>query len=170
MSKENVQKFFVGLTLALGVIIPGIYLATSNNEAEQDTSTDTVNEATDTNTSDPATSGPADDTSMFNPDAPDRVENSQYDYMIDMTNYAYSIEEIQAEPGETINILLNSEEGTHDFVIDELDVDSGIVNAGGQTELTFSIPEDAEAGTSYEYYCSVGNHRQLGQVGTLVIN
>jgi azurin len=53
------------------------------------------------------------------------------------------------------------------LVIDELDVDSGRTNAGEETSVTFTIPEDAEPGTEYAYYCSVGNHRAQGQEGVL---
>lgn len=93
---------------------------------------------------------------------------SEYDYQIDMTNFTFSVEEMTASPGDTVTILLNTEEGFHDFVIDEFDVQSEAIEAGDQTELTFTIPEDAEPG-DYEYYCSIGNHRAMGMVGVLTV-
>ena len=44
----------------------------------------------------------------------------------------------------------------------------GSANIGRLLQPPITIPEDA-AGQSYEFYCSVGNHRQLGMVGTLTI-
>lgn len=52
----------------------------------------------------------------------------------------------------------------HDFVIDELSVNSGLVDPGAS--VTFTI--NGAAG-SYQYYCSVPGHREAGMVGTLTI-
>ncbi len=88
---------------------------------------------------------------------------------VDMFNFGYSEETIEATPGETLNIELTNSDGYHDFMIDELDVDSGRTNAGEVTSVTFTVPEDAAPGTTYEYYCSVGSHRAQGMVGTLEV-
>lgn len=80
-------------------------------------------------------------------------------------NYAYSQEEITVKKGDTIKIVLNVTAGMHDFVVDEFDVRTEIVSTGESTEITFVADESGE----FEYYCSVGNHRQLGMVGTLVV-
>lgn len=90
-------------------------------------------------------------------------------YVIDMFNYGYSIEQIKAAPGDTITIDLTSSNGTHDFVIDELNVRSDTINTGGNALVTFTIPESA-AGQTYEFYCSIMNHRAQGMVGQLIIS
>lgn len=81
------------------------------------------------------------------------------------TNYAYDVSEIRAEVGDTITIDFVSEEGFHDIVIDEFDVASERVSEGESTSVTFTVDRPG----TFEYYCSVGNHRALGMVGTLVV-
>ena len=51
------------------------------------------------------------------------------------------------------------------IVIDELGISTGVIPEGESQMVT--IPTD-KPGT-YEYYCSIGKHRELGMKGTLVI-
>lgn len=80
-------------------------------------------------------------------------------------NFAYSQEEITVKQGDTVTVVLDITAGTHDFVIDEFDARTDIVSTGETTEVTFVADEVGE----FEYYCSVGNHRQMGMVGTLIV-
>ena len=77
---------------------------------------------------------------------------------------AYVCDEITAEAGEDLAIVLTSEDLLHDFTIDELDAhvvaDRGETAEGGVTT--------EEAGT-YRYYCSVPGHRAAGMEGTLTV-
>ena len=93
----------------------------------------------------------------------------QTEYDIDMTNFAFSVSQMQAKPGDTITINLTNSQGIHDLVIDELDAHSEHLDKGQTDTMTITIPENIEPGTEFEYYCSVGNHRQMGMVGTLTI-
>jgi len=87
---------------------------------------------------------------------------------VDLTgsNYAYSESEIYVSVWDTITVNFESTQGTHDFVIVELGVQSEIVTAAdGVTSVTFTVDE---AG-SYEYFCSVGNHRDQWMFGSLIV-
>ena len=84
---------------------------------------------------------------------------------VEASNYKFSTNEIRVKQGEKLIVTLTNKEGMHDFVIDDLKVNSGMVEAGTSKEIT--IPTDT-AGT-YEFYCSVGNHKQMGMKGTLII-
>lgn len=53
----------------------------------------------------------------------------------------------------------------HDFVIDELNVKTKIVKDGESETVEFT-PD--QTGT-FEFYCSVGQHRQMGMKGTLIV-
>lgn len=90
-------------------------------------------------------------------------------YTVDSFSFGYSIERLEAAPGETVTINLTNSGGSHDFVIDELGVATTIIGTGETDSVTFTIPEDA-AGETYEFYCSVGNHRELGMVGELIVS
>ncbi|HEU0165435.1 MAG TPA: PQQ-binding-like beta-propeller repeat protein, partial [Thermomicrobiales bacterium] len=52
----------------------------------------------------------------------------------------------------------------HDFTIDELKVQSKLLNGGDTDTVTIN----AAAG-SYQYYCSVPGHKEAGMVGTLTV-
>ncbi len=81
------------------------------------------------------------------------------------SNFAFDVTEIKAKVGDPLTVAVTNEEGFHDFVIDELEVDSGMIPAGETKELT--IPTN-KPGT-YEFYCSVGEHRKMGMKGMLII-
>jgi plastocyanin len=80
-------------------------------------------------------------------------------------NFAFSQDLIRVKKGDTVTINFASTEGFHDWVIDQFDARTSRVNAGGRTSIEFVANE---VGT-FEFYCSVGNHRQQGMVGTLII-
>jgi heme/copper-type cytochrome/quinol oxidase subunit 2 len=72
---------------------------------------------------------------------------------------------ITVKKGDTVKIVMKSVDMQHDFNIDELGVKMPITKAGETNSVEFV------AGTagSFEYYCSVGQHRKNGQFGTLVV-
>jgi len=90
-------------------------------------------------------------------------------FEIDLQNFSFSPTKLTAKAGETVTINLTNNGGTHDFVIDELDVQSSTTSGGDTTSVTFTVPEDA-SGQTYAYYCSIGNHRAQGMEGQLEIN
>jgi plastocyanin len=81
------------------------------------------------------------------------------------TNWEFDVKEIRVNEGDTVKIQFKSESGFHDWVIDEFNAATDQVNSGGTSSVEFIA---GTAGT-YEYYCSVGNHRQRGMVGTLIV-
>jgi plastocyanin len=74
--------------------------------------------------------------------------------------------EISAAPGQEIHVV-NEGMMQHDFIIDELGIGTDMLNSGD--EQTVTVPDDAEVGQSYTYYCSVPGHREAGMEGTLTI-
>lgn len=89
-------------------------------------------------------------------------------FRIIMSNYSFAPSVIEVMPGEEVTINLYNEEGIHDFIIDEFDVHSEHADVAGQElSVTFIVPEDASG--AYEFYCSVGDHRERGMVGTLQV-
>lgn len=81
------------------------------------------------------------------------------------TNYKFDVTEIRVKEGDTVTINLTSGNGFHDWVVDAFNASTDRVNTGENTSVTFTADK---AGT-YEYYCSVGNHRALGMVGKLIV-
>lgn len=97
-------------------------------------------------------------------------EPTEHVFTLDSFAFGYSlegnrVEQIRVEQGDTVTINLTNSEGYHDWVVDEFDAATEKINVGETTSVTFVADE---AGT-FEYYCSVGNHREQGMVGTLVV-
>lgn len=81
------------------------------------------------------------------------------------TNYEFDVTEMRVTEGDTVTVNFESAEGFHDWVVDEFNAATEQVRPGTPTSVTFVADE---AGT-FEYYCSVGSHRELGMVGTLIV-
>lgn len=115
----------------------------------------------------PADSGEEGDTGgEATPEASDNGgEATGGEHQIVATDNAFDTDAITAKPGDTI-VLTNDGFAQHDFVVDDLGLDSGMAN-GGDT-VTVTIPEDAAPG-EYEFHCSVPGHKESGMVGTLTI-
>lgn len=96
--------------------------------------------------------------------APD-TSTTEQSFDLTATNYQYSDTELRVKQGDTVTVTLTSEVGTHNFNIDALDVHSLTVTSGNSTEVTFTATQKG----TFEYYCSVSNHRQLGMVGNLIV-
>lgn len=73
--------------------------------------------------------------------------------------------DIRVRAGDLVRIELRSVEGRHDVVIDELGVASDIIGAGESTFVEFVADQTGE----FEYYCSVGSHREMGMAGTFIV-
>lgn len=84
---------------------------------------------------------------------------------VEGSNFKFMPTEIRVKKGDTVRVIFKNTGGMHDFVIDELNVKTKVIQ-GGQEE-TVEFVADKEG--SFEYYCSVGQHRQMGMKGTLIV-
>jgi mono/diheme cytochrome c family protein/plastocyanin len=76
---------------------------------------------------------------------------------------AYDQTELTGEADTEFTITItNNGNADHDFVIDELGINSGLIPAGQSVTVTINAP----AG-DYTFYCSVPGHRPAGMEGTL---
>jgi len=80
-------------------------------------------------------------------------------------NFKFSTNEIVVKKGQKVKVTLKVGDGLHDFVVDEFSARTAQVGAGQATSAEFT-PD--KVGT-FEFYCSVGNHRAMGMVGKLVV-
>ncbi len=86
-------------------------------------------------------------------------------FELDMINYEFSETELVVQQGDTVTVVLNSVVGTHNFTIAGYDVESLTITSGNTTEVTFV----ATIKGTFEFYCSVDDHRELGMVGNLIV-
>ncbi len=85
-------------------------------------------------------------------------------------NYRFEMDGVEApelgvKQGDRVRIVLTSADGFHDWVIDEFNAATDRVSTG----QTASVEFVADKKGTFEYYCSVGNHRANGMYGTFVV-
>lgn len=86
--------------------------------------------------------------------------------VIEVKEFAFAPAKLTATKGERIKVTLkNTGTMQHDFVIDELGVSTKVIPGGAEDSVEFTVQD---AGI-YTFYCSVGNHRAQGMVGTLEV-
>lgn len=152
MSKTTIIIIIIAVVGLVGAAI----VFGPNNDSDSSTSTET-NQTTNQTQDEGDVEEIADD-----------IEANNSIIALTASNFEYSQDTIEAAPGDTVVIDLTVESGSHDFVIDELDVQTSLLGPGETERIEFIIPEDA-AGKTYDFYCSVGSHRAQGMEGQLVI-
>jgi copper-containing nitrite reductase len=75
---------------------------------------------------------------------------------------------LSAKPGERITVtLINGGEGSHNISFPEVKANTEVVTKKGETtSVTFTVPS---VHGEMEYYDSVGNHKELGMWGKLLV-
>lgn len=92
---------------------------------------------------------------------PDKIKT----FAISGVNFAFSQPEIRVKKGDRVRIDFTSTDGFHDWVVDEFSAATEKVNTGASSSVEFV----ADKVGTYEYYCSVGQHRAMGMVGKLIV-
>lgn len=87
------------------------------------------------------------------------------EFAVEGKNFEFSVKEIHVAKGDFVRINFTSTGGTHDLRIDDYEVGTDVVGAGKSSSLEFM----AEKAGTFEFYCSVGTHRQMGMVGKLIV-
>ncbi len=79
--------------------------------------------------------------------------------------FSFDPVEMRVKKGDKVTITFKNAQGTHNFAIDEFNAQTEIIQTGQTGEVTFV----ADKIGTFEYYCGVGNHRQQGMVGNLIV-
>src|SRR3989344_1401173 len=73
--------------------------------------------------------------------------------------------DIVVKQGDKVRIEFSSQEGFHDWVVDEFNAATERVGAGAASSVEFI----ADKKGTFEYYCSVGQHRANGMKGRFIV-
>lgn len=87
------------------------------------------------------------------------------EFNVDGSNFKFSVAEMKVNKGDTVKVTFNNVEGMHDWVVDEFNARTKQIQAGESETITFVADQTG----TFEYYCSVGKHRQMGMVGNLIV-
>lgn len=80
-------------------------------------------------------------------------------------SFYFKPNEIRVKVGDKVKVTLKAVDMMHDFVIDELDVKTEVTKSGSTSSVEFT----ADTAGTFEFYCSVGEHRLRGMVGKLIV-
>lgn len=87
------------------------------------------------------------------------------DIVVTAKNFSFTPSTITVNQGEKVRVTFKNTEGFHDFVVEGYGAATKQLKAPAEEVIEFTADK---AGT-FEYYCSVGTHRQMGMKGTLVV-
>ena len=87
------------------------------------------------------------------------------EFTVDGKKFSFTPSTITVNKGDTVRIVFKNNEGLHDLKIDEFNVATKQIKEGATDTIEFI----ADKVGSFEYYCSVGNHRAMGMKGTLTV-
>ncbi len=73
--------------------------------------------------------------------------------------------DLRVNEGDRVRIDFTNEEGFHDWKIDEFNASTAQISAGQSESIEFV----ADRKGTFEYYCSVGQHRANGMKGNLIV-
>lgn len=80
-------------------------------------------------------------------------------------NFYYVPNVIKVKKGDKVKIIFQNDGGYHNFALDEFKIKIDPINTGASSTIEFV----ADKTGTFEYYCSVGQHRQMGQKGQLIV-
>ncbi len=87
------------------------------------------------------------------------------EFTVTGNNFSFTPSVMTVKKGDKVKITFKNANGFHDFKLDEFDVATQRIQAGGEEKVEFLA---YKTGT-FEYYCSVGDHRAKGMRGTLKV-
>jgi len=87
------------------------------------------------------------------------------EFSVDASSFSFSPSTMTVNKGDTLKVTVKNMKGTHSLKIDEFNTSTRILNAGEEQTITFV----ADKTGTFQYYCSVGNHRAMGMVGTFTV-
>lgn len=93
------------------------------------------------------------------------AQSNVKEFTVTSTGFRFNPATLTVNRGDTVRITYKNGGGTHKWTIDEFKAATRILNSGEGQTIEFVADQ---AGT-FEYYCSVQNHRQMGMKGTLVV-
>jgi nitrite reductase (NO-forming) len=99
------------------------------------------------------------------PDTSVSATSKEVSFTVNGGNFYFKPNIIKAKLGDVVSLKFKNDEGFHNLIIDEFKVATQNIKSGAEETITFTASKKG----SFEYYCSVGTHRQMGMKGTLIV-
>lgn len=157
----NNMLLIAGVVILLVVGAAAWFLMSQNNNTTPQENTAIQQPATENQT--PTTEESTGETSPAVDSAMDTGEVKEF--TVSGRNFSFSPSQLRVKEGDTVKITFENTGGFHDFTIDEFNVKTKQIQDGQSETVEFVA---SKKGT-YEYYCSVGRHRENGMRGNLIV-
>jgi signal peptidase I len=93
-------------------------------------------------------------------------EPSTREFTIEAFEYGFDPSTLVVNEGDRVNLRIVNEGNTpHNFIIDELGVESDIINPGDSAVVEFTADKVGQ----FIYYCSIPEHREQGMWGEIMV-
>lgn len=159
------KKGTLALVVILALIALGLWYYTSN-KAPAPSPTPSTSETSDNQTGTPVMQGTMETGEIPSVDVnADVTAGVVKTFTVTSSNFTFAPKTLTVKKGDHVKITLENSGGTHDLKIDEFNVATPRIGSGASASIEFI----ADKVGSFDYYCSVGNHRAMGMVGTLTV-
>ena len=86
-------------------------------------------------------------------------------FTVDGSNFAFIPSSITVNKGDSVKITFKDTDGRHNLILNGYNLSTDIIGPGKTDTIEFT----ADKTGTFEYYCSVANHKDLGMTGTLIV-
>ena len=94
------------------------------------------------------------------------MEGDVKEIVVEGAEFKFNQATLTLAKGEKVRLVFkNMGKMTHDFVVDELNIRTKIIKGGEQDTVEFT----PDTTGSFEFYCSVNQHRAMGMKGTITV-
>jgi plastocyanin len=158
------RNAIIAVVVILIIIIIGYLVYANSTPVEEvlnetgNTLNNVVDDMPDTTATSTATTSPATST-------PAATTGSVKSFTVEGSSYSFTPSTITVNKGDTVKITFVNKNGIHDLVVDGYNVRTKQIGAGKQETIQFVANKTG----TFEYYCSVGNHRAMGMKGSLKV-
>lgn len=156
-TKKGMSPMMIGGIAILVIVIIGAIVFMTKNGTKSSSETSSAPTAAPTQ----AAQQPAEGSAME-----EKKEGAVKAFTIEASSFKFAPNTMTVNEGDMVKITFKNTQGFHDFALDEFNIKSKTIPAGQTDDIQFVA---SKKGT-FEYYCSVGNHRAMGMVGTLTVN
>lgn len=154
----------IGIVLAVIVIGGLIAFKNEKNESKEE-STQAMQKEESTESPTKAVGNTEEKVTETSPKPSDTMAASEKVFTVKGSNYAFSPSKISVNKGDKVKIIFQDDDGFHDLVIDGYNASTKRLQTGGTAEIQFV----ADKTGTFEYFCSVADHREQGMKGTFTV-
>jgi heme/copper-type cytochrome/quinol oxidase subunit 2 len=97
--------------------------------------------------------------------APIVTNNAHKSFNLVAYNFFYSENKLIVNKGDVVTIYLTSQDGLHDFTMDGIPIQSTVFGPNEKTVVSFIADKAGE----FQYFSSLGEQKQLGLAGRLIV-